>query len=200
MLSYLDPIIFPDDCEVLELSPGRYIYPIYKNGSSTLHSLNLKRVTNLKELKVIDVLIRNPYERFYSGVSTYLKNLGPTVDRNTALYFVKQYLFLNRHYCPQFHWLVNLRRFTDAKFRLVPFEAISDITDAVLNTSIVDPSLRDAFDNKLDFYLQLDKVLYEHLINQTVSFETILQTIQQQYPEVYKEVIARSKEICSVLD
>ena len=199
MLSYLDPIIFPDDCKVLELSPGRYIYPIYKNGSSTLHSLNLKRVDNLKDLEVIDVLIRDPYERFYSGVNTYLKNLGPEIDRKTALLFVKQYLFLNRHYCPQFYWLVNLRRFTKAKFRLLPFESISEFTNTVLNTSIVDSSLRDIFDSKVDFYLQLDKVLHQQLISQTVSFDTIIQTIKQTYPEVYKEVIFRSKELCSAL-
>jgi len=199
MLSYLDPIIFPDECEILELSPGRYIYPIYKNGSSTLHSLKLKRVENLKDLEVVDVLIRNPYERFYSGVNTYLNNLGTGIDKTTALLFVKRYLFLNRHYCPQFHWLVNLQRFTNAKIKLLPMAALADVTDVVLNTSVVDPSLLGVFDDKLDFYLQLDKVLHEHLINQTVGFDQILKTLKQKYPDVYKETIDRSKDICNVL-
>ena len=115
MLSYLDPIIFPDDCEVLELSDNRYIYPIYKNGSSSLHQMNLRRVNSFDNIAVIDVLIREPKQRFLSGVSTYLNNLDDSLDKDTALYFVKNYLFLNRHFCPQFYWLVNLRRFTKSK-------------------------------------------------------------------------------------
>lgn len=200
MLSYLDPIIFPDDCEVLQLEANRYVYPIFKNGSSTLHALNLKRVSDLSSLEVIDVIIREPYERFYSGVNTYIQHLDSSLDKNTALFFINNYLFLNRHFCPQFYWLVNLKRFTDAKFRLLSMTALSDITTMTLNKTDVDKSLKNKFSDKLDFYLQMDKILYEDLIGKTVSFEEILNALKLKYPHVYKEVVNRTKELCNVLD
>lgn len=200
MLSYLDPIIFPDDCEVLELSDNRYIYPIYKNGSSSLHQMNLRRVNSFDNIAVIDVLIREPKQRFLSGVSTYLNNLDDSLDKDTALYFVKNYLFLNRHFCPQFYWLVNLRRFTKSKIRLLPFESINNITNINQNKSPENyTDLDKYFGDKVEFYLQLDKVLYYDLINQTVSFEQILDSIESDYFELHKEVIQRSRELCNVL-
>jgi len=200
MLSYLDPIIFPDDCEVLELSDNRYIYPIYKNGSSSLHQMNLRRVNSFDNIAVIDVLIREPKQRFLSGVSTYLNNLDDSLDKDTALYFVKNYLFLNRHFCPQFYWLVNLRRFTKSKIRLLPFESIKKITNINQNKSPENyTDLDKYFGDKVEFYLQLDKVLYYDLINQTVSFEQILDSIQSDYFELHKEIIQRSRELCNVL-
>ena len=200
MLSYLDPIIFPDTCDVLEVSPGRYVYPIYKNGSSSLYSSNFKTVQDISSIETIDVFIRDPYTRFFSGVNTYLNNLGTDIDRQTALHFVQQYLFLNRHYCPQFHWLVNLRRHTESKIRLLPFADINTITKKNSNKSHVDPSLKSYFNSKLDFYLQLDKVLSEDLIGKVVSFEQIVSTLKERYPEVYEEIVQRSINICSVLD
>ena len=200
MLSYLDPIIFPDDCEVLELPNNRYIYPIYKNGSSSLHQMNLPRVNSFDNIAVIDVLIREPKQRFLSGVSTYLNNLDDSLDKDTALYFVKNYLFLNRHFCPQFYWLVNLRRFTKSKIRLLPFESINNITNINQNKSPENyTDLDKYFGDKVEFYLQLDKVLYYDLINQTVSFEQILDSIESDYFELHKEVIQRSRELCNVL-
>lgn len=200
MLSYLDPIIFPDECEVLELPNGRCVYPIYKNGSSSLHNMNLPVAKNVADLTEIDVYIREPRKRFLSGVNTYLKHLDQSLDRNTALYFVKKYLFLNRHYCPQFYWLVNLRRFTTAKIRLLSFDSIKEVVDINENKSKEDYcNLDSEFTDKLDFYLQLDKILYYDFINKTVKFEEIIEFIKINNPDIYKEIIQRSIDICNVL-
>lgn len=200
MLSYLDPILFPDTCEILALPNGRYVYPIYKNGSSSLHSMNLPIVSNIKDLTEIDVYIREPYERSMSGVNTFINNLDTELDRKTVLYFAKNYLFLNRHYCPQFYWLVNLRRFTNAKIRLIPFEQINEVVVTNKNKSNDDYNkLYKEFDNKLDFYLQLDKVLYYDFINKTTSLDEIVDYIKVNKQEVYKEIIQRSIDICNVL-
>ena len=201
MLSYLDPILFPDTCEILELPNGRYVHPIYKNGSSSLHGMNFPIVSDFRDLTEIDVYIREPYERVLSGVNTFLENLDQTLDRKTALYFVTNYLFLNRHFCPQFYWLVNLRRFTDAKIRLVPFEQINEVVTINKNKSKEDYSkLYKEFDSKLDFYLQLDKVLYYDFISKTTSIEEIVDYLKVNKQEVYKEIIQRSIDICNVLD
>ena len=201
MLSQLDNIIFPDRCDVLEIVPSqRYVYPIYKNGSSSLYKSGFRLVDHdeLSNIPVVDIYVRNPYDRFVTGVNTFLQH-NAKLDQSTVLHFVNDYLFLNRHFCPQFHWLVNLQRFTNAKIRINPISALSDITALRVNQS-EDPLLDEYLSrDKLHFYLSIDKVLTEDLLGKTVPFKLIVQTIKHRYPEVYKEVIQRSKDLCNVL-
>ena len=201
MLSQLDNIIFPDRCDVLEIVPSqRYVYPIYKNGSSSLYKSGFRLVDHdeLSNIPVVDIYVRNPYDRFVTGVNTFLQH-NAKLDQSTVLHFVNNYLFLNRHFCPQFHWLVNLQRFTDAKIRINPISALSDITALRVNQS-EDPLLDEYLSrDKLHFYLSIDKVLTEDLLGKTVPFKLIVQTIKHRYPEVYKEIIQRSKDLCNVL-
>lgn len=201
MLSQLDNIIFPDRCDVLEIVPSqRYVYPIYKNGSSSLYNSGFRLMDHdeLPTISVVDIYVRNPYDRFVTGVNTFLQH-NNNLDRVTAIHFVNDYLFLNRHFCPQFHWLVNLQRFTDAKIRINPISALSDITALRVNQS-EDPLLDEALSTeKLHFYLSIDKVLTEDLLGKTVPFKLIVQTIKHRYPAVYKEVVQRSIDLCNVL-
>jgi hypothetical protein len=202
MLSQLDNIIFPDRCDVLEIVPSqRYVYPIYKNGSSSLYKSGFRLVDHdeLKDIPVIDIYVRNPYDRFITGVNTFLKH-NTHLDRTTALYIISNYLFLNRHFCPQFHWLLNLQRYTKAKIRINPIESLSEITSLKINQN--QDSLLDEYLNidKIHFYLSIDKVLTEDLIGQVVPFKLIVQTIKHQYLDVYKEVIQRSIDLCNALD
>jgi hypothetical protein len=62
--------------------------------------------------------------------------------------------------------------------------------------------LAEYFENndKVHFYLEIDKVLVNNLLGQTVSFEEIVSTIKSEYPLVYKEVIQRSIDLCGVLE
>jgi hypothetical protein len=203
MLSYLDNIIFPDRCDVYEIVPSqRFVYPIYKNGSSSLYDSKFRLLEHdeIKDISVLDIYVRDPYARFVSGVNTFLK-LNSNLDRDTVLHFVPNYLFLNRHFCPQFHWLVNLQRFTNAKIRINSIESLGEITPYTSNQSQYS-SLSEFFSNtdKIHFYLSIDRVLTEDLLGKTVTFKLIVQTIKHRYPEVYKEVIQRSIDLCNVLD
>ena len=203
MLSRLDNIIFPDRCDVLEIVPSqRYVYPIFKNGSSSLIHYPIVSSEKLKDIEVIDVYVRDPYERFLSGVQTFLAHLNPAYDRKTALLFISEYLFINRHFCPQFHWLLNLRRHTDARIRINHLSSLSDITTLHENKQAIDLSLDAVFKSnaKLHFYLSVDKVLTELLIGQTVEFSDIVKLIKIRHPDVYIELIQRSKDLCNVLD
>lgn len=202
MLSQLDNIIFPDRCDVLEIVPSqRYVYPIYKNGSSSLYKSGYRLMDHdeLRNMPVVDIYVRDPYYRFVAGVNTFLQH-NNNLDHATVLHFINNYLFLNRHFCPQFHWLVNLQRFTNAKIRINSIDTLSDITSFKVNQS-EDPFLDEALSTeKLNFYLSIDKVLTEDLLGKTVPFKLIVQTIKHRYPDVYKEVVQRSIDLCNVLD
>ena len=77
------------NCEAIRVEPYGFVaYPIYKNGRTSLWEYatdnNCKTFIN-EELKTLDhiiVYLRNPLERFISGVHTYLEfeNLGSQED------------------------------------------------------------------------------------------------------------------------
>ena len=203
MLSYLDPILFPDQLEIYRVEPDRYIYPIYKNGSSSLRA-SAERVYDYKQiarLQVIEVFVRDPFERYVSGVQTWLQH-NPNFDRATALKFIEQFLFLNSHFSLQFHWLVNLQRFTEAWMYIRPIDELATATDLSWNVLARDQNLVDYFkDNgKLWYYLQLDKILWEDLRGQTVTMRMIVAHIKHKYPALYTEIIQRNLDLCNVLD
>lgn len=195
MLTYLDPILFPDECIIYEIK-NRYVYSIFKNGSSSLvkakgRILTTSEITSLKE---VDIFLRDPFDRYISGVQTYINNIGQEYDKETVLKLISQFLFLNRHFALQFHWIINLTRFTEARLHFRHINELNMFTDHVSNSSIRNQILVEYFrDNKkLQFYLLLDKVLYEEFLGETVSFKIILQTIKEKYSDLYNEIIQRS--------
>lgn len=200
MLSQIDNIIFPDRCEVLEVAPQRYVYPIYKNGYTSLSNsgFEILPITRLPQLDTVEIFVRDPIERFFSGLSTWLE-YNDHLDKDTMLFMAGHHLFINRHYTPQFHWLVNLRRFTRAKIKINPIEDLSTITNLRLNENRNKVHYDVSHFPKVAFYMQLDKVLIETFLGQTVEFSEIVNAIRQRHPEVYQEVIQRSINICNVL-
>ena len=204
MLSYLDPIIFPDQCIVYEIDIDRYVYPIFKNGSSSLAAKGYRQLSHdeIRKLSTIEVYLRDPYERYVSGVQTYLSNLGPGYDRATVLKMIGEFLFLNRHFALQFHWLTNLARFTDAWIRFRPMEELQTATEHTFNVISRDPALLDYFkdNSKLHFYLQLDKILFEWYMDKTAPFSQVVNRVRGHHYELYKEVIERNTRLCIVLD
>ena len=199
MFTPLDYVLFPDECVIVK-SDNAFIFPIFKNGSSSLTKdfpkIPHKDVADVTE---VTVFIREPITRFVSGITTYIRN-NPQIPESAINEFVKQFLFFDRHFCPQFYWLVNLHRHTDAKIKLENISRISEYTNLHKNHSETKVQSVIADNPNLHFYMALDKVLYWELIGQTVTFADIVLTIKNMYPDVYKEVIERPKQICSVLD
>lgn len=205
MLSYIDPVLFPDELEILEVSPNQYVYPIFKNGSSGLKEKSIRTLSpdQVDKIGCVTVYIRDPFERYVSGVQTYLA-YHPELDRTTTLALIDQFLFLDRHFCLQFHWIMNLHRQTKKNIWMT-FQSTAELDNAIgetWNTLARDQSLLDRFqqNKRLWFYLQLDKILYEDYRDQTVTFPMILAKIRTKYPELYKETIERSRQLCAVLD
>lgn len=202
MIGYLDPLLFPDECQVYEMSNGSYVYPIFKNGSSSLKKdARLLANTELTSVQTVDVFVRDPLGRYVSGVQTYLKFLSPTRDKETMLAVIDEFLFLNRHFALQFHWLMNFSRHCKASIHIRSLNDISSVTDKRYHVVKRDEELFERFasNNRLQYYLLLDKVLHEDLLGKTLEFSEIVEYIKLNYPELYADTILRSKHICSVL-
>ena len=206
MLSRIDDIIFPDRCEVIEIeSSQRYIYPIFKNGSSSLNeyaqSQKCKILFNeqIRKLPNINVIIRNPQERFISGVNTYVYNLlkdNPKLDLDTVIYFAETYLFLNRHYAPQFSWLVNLTRYTDknTKLHLLGMDSLKEFTPLDIKpneTQLLSAEVVDRLNTNIhnEMYLRIDNLLLR-LVGQVMTFDEILKYLKEQDPKACENVLS----------
>lgn len=204
MFSYLDPLIFPDECRILQVSVDRYVYPIFKNGSSSLKKTGYREIEprELIDLEVVDVFLRDPLDRYVSGVQTYLLHQENRFDRNTILHLIDQYLFLNRHFCLQFHWLANLARHTPARIHICSMKEFDQVTDLQWNVLTRDMDLTNRFgcNKKLQFYLELDRILIDQFMGQTTQFKDIVAHIFHQHPILYNEILGRSQILCSVLD
>ena len=202
MLSRLDDIIFPNRCEVLEIVPSqRYIYPIFKNGTTSLTEYakeqNYKILVNnqIDRASVIDVILRAPLDRFISGVNTFVYNTkqdNPNLDLDTIIYFAENYLFLNRHYCPQISWLVNLAKYSDAKLNFCSMDNLSNYTPLTISPieeKILDATTIERLTNNVhnELYLRLDNCLLD-LLGQQLTFTEVLAYIKNKDPYAYAKL------------
>jgi hypothetical protein len=210
MLSRIDEIIYPNRCEVIEfMDPQRFVYPIFKNGSTSLleHAKHqgCKVLLNeqIKRIPTVDVILRDPITRFISGTNTFVchtKQENPNLDLDTIIYFAENYLFLNRHYAPQLSWLLNLKQYlhANAKLRLHDMTALSTFTpltsnpieENLLNTRVVE-RLKTNIHNEM--YIRLDSLLLQ-LVGREMSFVDIMEYLHEQDPTAY------SKIKCTALD
>lgn len=216
MFSEVDNIIFPDSCEVIQTSSQQFVFPIFKNGSSSLTITALEKkwkYLSTEEIKLINepitVILRDPKERFISGVNTYIQHLNrdtPGLDTDTILYFINRYLFLNRHYCPQFFWLINLLKYINptARLRFCSMSDLASFTDINLR-AFIEPITEELllkiekFNwNKLELYFFLDQILIDS-IGKTLTIDEIFTNIKTNHPELYKLIFANTLNIINVL-
>ena len=208
MLGILDAELFPDDCDVIEIPHhNQHVYLIQKNGNTSLRKENLRhgyRIYSnheIQTLPAVDVYIRNPRSRYISGVNTYLQHLQrdhPELDYQTAFWFAKKYLFLNRHYLPQFYWIYNLSKFLapDAKIRFRDFKTFGSITEIQDRAKVVPPTkefVQQLLDNNIniEFWWYVDQILLD-LAGQDLSWLQLVEHYKNNFPEVAHRVLSKT--------
>jgi len=204
MLTDLDSCLFPDDCEVVSLPLHNLnLYLIQKNGSSSIrkdakrHDWSVHRGESIKDLDHVDVFLRDPTQRYVSGVNTFVQHLmrdHPHLDRMTCLHMALHYPFLNRHYLPQWHWLLNLARFLDkdCEIRFHDLSGLGQITDLHSHAGIEpmpaeEKKLAEAHANNLKLWFLMDEILMGY-IGQSLSWSQLL-GIYKNHPAKPLEII-----------
>lgn len=217
MLSQLDHIVFPDRCEVYEVIPSqRYVYGIYKNGSSSLLSCSIDHKwkiffnEQIKRLNSVDIFLRDPGPRLISGINIHLQQLiqqNPTIDRSTALWFIKNYLFLNRHCCPQFLWVINLSRYLrpDATLNFFDISELKNIIDRDLKPLGYNDVSQDFINEvgeipNIEMHHRLDRAMITQCLGKSLTFKQVIQYIQDADPTAYKFVVGKALKILEPLN
>jgi hypothetical protein len=108
---------------------GKHIvYPIFRNGSTSLFEAADRIYTNnqIQVCENIQILIRDPKVRFVSGINEYCRQNNLDVKETRSL--VERKEIMDRHFCPQFIWLLNLYKFYKGTVTMRPFNDIKKIT------------------------------------------------------------------------
>jgi hypothetical protein len=159
----------------------------------------------IKKLDHIEIFLREPEQRMISGFNTFVQHVmrnNPELDRNTIIWFGKNYLFLDRHYCPQFFWLVSLSRFLspDTVLSFSHMNRVAEITPMHVVPEGIKPVTQDIVQQamtmpNIQMYQRLEQLFYDQCLNCSLTFEEILKILQQLDPVAYDHVVGRSKRI-----
>jgi hypothetical protein len=156
------------DCVVIDIGEHT-IYPIFKVGSSTLMSVADKSYRNgeISRCGHIDIFLRDPGDRFVTGLNEYCRHNNLDVEDTWEL--VEQGKLIDRHFAPQYIWLLHLYKFYKGMVTLRPFKHIKKITKVHKNKNTrnkVNVALLRPF-------VEVDYQLMES-INQTVDLGSIV--------------------------
>lgn len=141
------------DCSVIKVN-GVILYPIFRNGSTSLMTVceRILRNKQISSCNHVEVLIRDPEERFSSGVNEYCRNNKLSVDQ--VVYKIRHEGLVDRHFAPQYLWLMHLYKFYKGEVTLRPLEDIDHFCDVHRHKSV---------DNKkvtvIDNFVKVDKAL-----------------------------------------
>lgn len=206
MFTEIDKVLYPNKCEVIQTTSHDFIYPIFKNGSSSLYQAakenGWKIIFNhqIHNCKKIVIFLRNPIERFETGVDTFIKHcLAEGLDEKTVKYFINNYLFLNRHYMPQILWLIHLARYVkeDVVIDLKDISKLNLYTDIQKNKS--NATQNNLFDaEKLKFYIEADNYLLNY-INQLIPLNDLFLNYKKDCKESYNHIFLHAKNLIHAL-
>ena len=120
--------LLTNDCTVVRIGT-HVVYPIHRVGHTSLMYAADEKYTNdqIATLTHIDVLWRDPNQRFVSGVNEYSRQQGMEVSQ--VYDRINKDNLVNSHFMPQYLWLMNLYRFYKGEITFKPFEYIGNITD-----------------------------------------------------------------------
>ena len=167
--------LFNTDCIVVDVGPHT-VYPIFRVGQSTLMSVYDTKYVNLEihHCNHIDIMIREPEERFVSGVNEYCRQQN--LDVNETWKLVNEGKVHDRHFTPQYIWLMHLYKFYKGFVTIRPFKHIGNITDVHLHKSKV----------KIDLpvcepFVEVDRHLTKYY-NETVNIGYLIKRYRNVLP------------------
>jgi len=115
--------VLTTDCEIIRMDK-HWIYPIFKNGWNGFMRSKKESRTNeqIKGTDLITVYMRDPIERFSSGVNKYAQM--HKMDPHKVVDKIENERLTDRHWVPQWYWLLHLSKYYKKDVKLLPMSAI----------------------------------------------------------------------------
>ena len=186
MIHYNSELVYPKLCAVFELPAQSFVYPIFKNASSSLEELSIRKIYNSKindYTQTVDVYWREAQNRFNSGVNTYLQ-YNKLLDTETIVNLVERGELINRHFMPQYMWLCHLYKHYTGTVNIKNVNSL-DISVHKNNSgyagSFVAPN----------HWIDLDNLIYNKFVGETTVIEEINEYIESESRVLYNKCIAQ---------
>ena len=187
MIYYNNELIYPKLCAVLELPAQRFVYPIFKNASSSLEELSVGKVYNNKindRTQTVDVYWREASTRFHSGVNTYLR-FNPLLEPKTLIHLIQRGELVNRHFMPQYMWLCHLYKHYTGTINILDVNnldiSVHKNSSGYIGEYCVAPS----------HWIDLDNLIFDKFAGETTVIEEINEYIESQSRVLYNKCIAQ---------
>lgn len=144
------------ECVVIQIG-NNIIYPIFKNASTNLFKICDKTFINeeINKFDLVTVFMRDPAERFTSGVNKYC-NIN-NLDIKTTVDKIHDGVLVDRHFAPQWVWLLHLYRYYKKQVILKPMSAVKQvckITNKKFDKHPVLPPVE---------FIKTDQLILEHM-------------------------------------
>lgn len=209
MLTDIDSELFPDLCEVVAASSQDNCYLIKKNGSSSLrfqakaNGLKVLRNEEIKDLEHITIVVRDPRPRYFSGLYTFVEALtmeNRNLDFDSCAWMANRYRFLNRHYLPQFLWVLNLKRYIDPQCHLIfqSMDYLSTLTQYHLNPSPTVGQINVQPDPAMELWFFVDQLLVDS-VGKRFTWQELMTFYRNHPGDPLKEICQRVRRLADVL-
>lgn len=183
--------ILTADCEVIQLKNDQFVYPIFKNGRSSLvayawkNKLKILKNKEISYCKKITIFLRCPEDRFSSGIHTFFYLTGKPLNRDT-LKKIENFEIVDRHFVPQWLWLFHLHKYFDG---LVDLRSVDELYHLIPNrdgpwtwtcnakpwTAMAQEEKQQILSIQHQRYVDVDKKIIEKYINRSVKLKKIIQ-------------------------
>jgi len=187
MSKYLTDILTAD-CEVIKFNDEQFFYPIFKNGRSSLieyakeNNLDILKNEKILNLKKITVFLREPKERFISGIYTFFYFTNNQVINDTILKKIENCDIINRHFIPQYIWLFHLYKYFKG---LIEFRPVSELYELIPNRggpwgrgpawkSLTEEKKLQILSINYKKYLNVDKKILKKYLYKTIKLKTLI--------------------------
>ena len=114
------------ECVVIRIGEEA-IYPIFKNASTNLLKVCDEKFVNeeIQQFNLVTVFFRDPVERFTSAVNKYCQiNRLDVKDTEKRIH---DGTLVDRHFVPQWVWLLHLYKYHKKQVLLKPMSAVRDV-------------------------------------------------------------------------
>ena len=177
------------DCEIIKFDNEKFIYPIFKNGRSSLtlfaekNQLEILKNKEISKLKNIIVFLRNPEERFVSGIWTFFYFTNNQLIDETVLKKIENLDTIDKHFIPQYIWLFQLFKYFKGVVHLRP---VTELYNLIPNRDgpwyqnstpwkkITNKEKKKILSIKHEKYTNVDKKILKKYLKQSVELEKII--------------------------